>query len=94
MVIGFGGTENPYKESIELLEELSVEFITDLTRKAIVTTKNNKITVDNVLNVVRDDYKKSSRVVDLLRISEKIKEAKKRHFGNEHHDEQGRSVAE
>jgi transcription initiation factor TFIID subunit 13 len=33
MMFGFGDDQNPYTESVDLLEDLVIEFITEMVRK-------------------------------------------------------------
>merc|ERR1712087_157305 len=76
MMYGFGDSKTPYKESINLIEEIILEFMADVTLSALKTSKKNRLTVEDVLFVVKDDMMKSSRIVDLLRMNERLKAAK------------------
>ena len=76
MMYGFGDSKAPYQESILLVEEIILEFIAEATISAFKTCKKNKLTVEDILFVVKDDIMKSSRIVDLLRMNERIKQAK------------------
>ncbi|KAF4527250.1 hypothetical protein B566_EDAN015924 [Ephemera danica] len=39
MMFGFGDDQNPYTESVDLLEDLVIEFITEMTHKAMEIAK-------------------------------------------------------
>jgi transcription initiation factor TFIID subunit 13 len=45
MMYGFGDDQNPFTESVDLLEDLVIEFITEVTHKAseIGKTGENKL---------------------------------------------------
>lgn len=40
---GFGDDRNPYTESVDLLEDLVIEFITEITHKASEIGKTGKV---------------------------------------------------
>lgn len=95
IMIGCGDSLTPYHESVELLEEMLLEFLFDLTEKAAESGKRNKITVDDVLYVVRNDVHKNSRIKDLLRMHETIKNARTAFDDDQNiKDEAGRTLAE
>ena len=46
MMYGFGDDQNPYTESVDLLEDLVIEFITELTHKASeIRNKSGKVCI-------------------------------------------------
>lgn len=77
MIHGFGDSPNPYNETVELIDDLVVEFITEMTVKAMEVGKKGKIHVDDILYLTRKDPKKHARVKDLLAMNEELKQAKK-----------------
>ncbi|PAA51747.1 hypothetical protein BOX15_Mlig021758g1 [Macrostomum lignano] len=77
MLYGFGDDENPYKETVSLLEELAVSYICSVSRRAAEVGKSGRIGVEDIEYVVRRDPKKYSRVRELLTINEVLKRARK-----------------
>lgn len=75
MMYGFGDDKNPYTESVEVLEELVLMYITDTTRKA--AKRSSKITVDDIMYLVRKDKRKCNRVKELLVMNEELKKSRK-----------------
>ncbi|CAN1234783.1 Transcription initiation factor TFIID subunit 13 [Linum perenne] len=54
MMYGFGDDPNPLPESVALLEDIVVEYVTDLTHKALdVGSKRAKISVEDFLYLIR-----------------------------------------
>jgi len=74
---GFGDDKNPYTESVEVLEELALKYIKETTRKAIDIKKTNKITVDDIMYLIRKDKRKCDRVKELLVMNEELKRSRK-----------------
>ncbi|ELR14637.1 transcription initiation factor tfiid subunit 13, putative [Acanthamoeba castellanii str. Neff] len=65
MMYGFGDVSNPLPESIDLLEDMVVEYVVEMTQKALqLTTKKGK------------DQKRHDRALELLRMSEELKRAR------------------
>ena len=77
MMHGFGDDVNPYNESVDMVEDLVVEFITEMSVKAMEVGKKGKIHVDDILFLIRKDSKKYARVRDLLTMNEELKQAKR-----------------
>ena len=77
MMVGFGDDRNPYTESIELMEDLVVEFITDITQKALNVGRPGRLQVEDIVYLIQKDVKKWSRVKELLTMNEEIKKAKR-----------------
>jgi len=77
MMYGFGDDQNPYSESIDLLEDLVIEFITEMTKKAMDIGRPGRITVEDIIYLIRKDSKKFSRVKELLLMSEALRKARK-----------------
>lgn len=77
MMYGFGDDKNPYTESVDLLEELVLKYVADTTRQAISVKKSNKITVDDIMYLVRRDKRKCDRVKELLVMNEELKKSRK-----------------
>ena len=77
MMHGFGDDSIPYTESIELLEDLVVDFIRDQTRKAMEVGRSDKVHVEDTVFLIRKDPKKFTRVKELLTMNEELKKARK-----------------
>ncbi|CAF3197591.1 unnamed protein product [Rotaria sp. Silwood2] len=79
MMYGFGDDPQPYAESVELLEDLVLQYITDMTLKAaeIGSNKQGRIVVNDILYLLRHDRRKYARVKELLSMNEELKRARK-----------------
>lgn len=77
MMYGFGDDQNPYTESVDFLEDLVIEFITDMTHKAMDVGKNGRVQVEDIMYLARKDKKKYARVKELLNMNEELKKARK-----------------
>ena len=77
MMHGFGDDTNPYTETVDLVEDLVVQFITEMTVKAMEVGKSGKVHVNDIMFILRRDPKKYARVNDLLRMNEELKKARK-----------------
>ena len=60
-----------------MVEDLVIEFITEMSVKAMEVGKKGKIHVDDILFLIRKDSKKYARVRDLLTMNEELKQAKR-----------------
>ncbi|XP_063700777.1 transcription initiation factor TFIID subunit 13 [Culicoides brevitarsis] len=77
MMYGFGDDQNPYTESVDLLEDLVIEFITDTTHRAMEIGRTGRVQVEDIIFLVRKDQRKYARVKDLLTMNEELKRARK-----------------
>ncbi|KAH9489158.1 Transcription initiation factor TFIID subunit 13 [Bulinus truncatus] len=77
MMYGFGDDQNPYTESVDLLEDLVIDYITEMTKKAMEIGKSGRIIVEDIIFLIRKDPKKYSRVKELLLMSEELRKARK-----------------
>ncbi|XP_065837733.1 transcription initiation factor TFIID subunit 13-like [Oscarella lobularis] len=77
MMYGFGDDPNPYAESVDLLEDIVVEFITETTLKALSVGKKGRVHVEDIIFLIRKDPKKYTRVKELLMMNEELKKARK-----------------
>ncbi|XP_072036327.1 transcription initiation factor TFIID subunit 13-like [Amphiura filiformis] len=77
MMYGFGDDQNPYAESVELLEDLVLDFITQITLKAIEIGRPGRVQVEDIIFLIRKDARKYSRVRELLMMNEELKKARK-----------------
>ncbi|CAB3370309.1 transcription initiation factor TFIID subunit 13 [Cloeon dipterum] len=77
MMYGFGDDQNPYTESVDLLEDLVIEYITEMTHKAMEIGRTGRVQVEDMVFLVRKDARKYARVKDLLTMNEELKKARK-----------------
>ncbi|EEB20018.1 transcription initiation factor TFIID subunit, putative [Pediculus humanus corporis] len=77
MMYGFGDDQNPYTESVDLLEDLVIDFITQMTHKAMEIGRTGRVQVEDIIFLVRKDARKYARVKDLLTMNEELKKARK-----------------
>ena len=77
MMYGFGDDQNPYAESVDILEDLVIEFITEMTHKAMSIGRQGRVQVEDIVFLIRKDPRKFARVKDLLTMNEELKRARK-----------------
>ncbi|KAG7307775.1 Transcription initiation factor TFIID subunit 13-variant 2 [Plutella xylostella] len=77
MMYGFGDDQNPYTESVDFLEDLVIEFITETTHRAMEVGRTGRVQVEDIIFLVRKDPRKYARVKDLLTMNEELKKARK-----------------
>jgi len=77
MMYGFGDDQNPYTESVDLLEDLVIQYISEITFKAMEVGKAGRVTVEDILFLMRKDSRKYTRVKELLLMNEELKKARK-----------------
>ncbi|XP_055300191.1 transcription initiation factor TFIID subunit 13 isoform X1 [Sitodiplosis mosellana] len=77
MMYGYGDDQNPYTESVDLLEDLVIEFITETTHRAMEIGRTGRVQVEDIVFLVRKDQRKYARVKDLLTMNEELKRARK-----------------
>lgn len=77
MLYGFGDDEVPYTETVEVLDDLLMQYITDMTLKAMHVGKKGRVHVEDIVFLIRKDPKKYARVKELLTMNEELKKARK-----------------
>jgi transcription initiation factor TFIID subunit 13 len=93
LMYGHGDSREPIKESVELLEDMAVEYVTDIVHKAMSLvhkrttaaaaasasskTKAEQLTLDDLLYVLRHDPRKYSRVREIVAMQDTIRAARK-----------------
>uniref|UniRef100_A0A2K5R7M3 Transcription initiation factor TFIID subunit 13 n=1 Tax=Cebus imitator TaxID=2715852 RepID=A0A2K5R7M3_CEBIM len=73
MMYGFGDDQNPDTESVDILEDLVIEFITEMTHKAMSFGRQ----VEDTVFLIQRDLRKFARIKDLLTMNEELKQARK-----------------
>ncbi|KAK7283176.1 hypothetical protein RIF29_12536 [Crotalaria pallida] len=78
MLYGFGDDINPLPESVALMEDIVVEYVTELVHKAQdIGSQRGKLSVEDFLYLIRKDNKKLNRCTELLNMNEELKQARK-----------------
>ncbi|XP_074642603.1 transcription initiation factor TFIID subunit 13-like isoform X1 [Tubulanus polymorphus] len=77
MMYGFGDDQNPYTETVDVLEDLVIEYISEMTKKAMDVGRPGRIQVEDIIFLIRKDAKKYSRVRELLMMNEELRKARK-----------------
>ncbi|XP_015693784.1 transcription initiation factor TFIID subunit 13 [Oryza brachyantha] len=84
MMYGFGDDANPLPETVALVEDIVVEYVTDLVHKAQnVASKRGKLLTEDFLYLIRKDVRKLHRATELLSMNEELKQARKAFDVNE-----------
>ena len=60
--IGYGDDPNPYTETVEFLDDLVLEFITDMTQKGMEIGRSGRVQVEDIIFLVRKQPKMYARV--------------------------------
>mmetsp|Transcript_29041 Transcript_29041/g.72908 ORF Transcript_29041/g.72908 Transcript_29041/m.72908 type:complete len:152 (+) Transcript_29041:455-910(+) len=77
MMFGFGDVEQPLQQTVDTVEDVLVDYITEFVHQAMEqATKVGKVQKEDLLFQVRKDSRKFNRATELLYLEEKIKEAK------------------
>ncbi|RAL39413.1 unnamed protein product [Cuscuta campestris] len=78
MMYGFGDDPNPFPETLALVEDIVVEYVTDMVHKAQdLATKRGRRLTEDFLFLVRKDLPKLNRCKELLTLNEELKQARK-----------------
>lgn len=77
MAYGFGDDQNPYTESVDMLEDLVIQFIYEIALRAMDIGRQGRVSVEDVMHLVQRDPRKYARVKDLLLMNEELKKARK-----------------
>lgn len=65
MMYGFGDDQNPYTESVDLLEDLVIEFITEMTHRAMEIGRTGRVQVEDIvfLGIIVRIYANSDKMI-------------------------------
>ncbi len=78
MMYGFGDVEDPLQESVALLDKMVLEYIHEMTLKAVKLRQlGGKISHEDLLFLVRKDPKKFQRVRELLKVHKDVTKYRK-----------------
>ena len=74
MMYGCGDAEAPLLESVHLLEDMVIDFMVQMTRKAVkIAERKDRITANDVLMALRDRPRLRGRAVELLELNEQVR---------------------
>ncbi|TFL05529.1 transcription initiation factor IID, 18kD subunit-domain-containing protein [Pterulicium gracile] len=78
LMYGFGDDRSPASDTVNVMEEILVEYITDLCTTAAGTTRKSRLSVEDLRRVLSlpADGKKLARMEELLFMQEDIKRAR------------------
>jgi transcription initiation factor TFIID subunit 13 len=76
-LFGYGDDPNPYTETVEFLDDLVLEFISDMTQKGMEIGRSGRVQVEDIIFLVRKHPRMYARVRDLLTMNEELKKARK-----------------
>eukprot|EP00249_Psilotum_nudum_P004463 c17983_g1_i1 orf=303-758(-) len=78
MMYGFGDDPDPLPETVSLVEDILIEYITDMVHKSHdIASRRGKLTTEDLMFLVRKDSRKFARVKELLAMNEELKRARK-----------------
>ena len=77
MLHGFGDHSSPYVETVDAVEDMAVQFVQEMTLKAMQVGKPGKVHAEDIIFLIRKDPKKYARVKDLLTMNEELKKARR-----------------
>ncbi|KAH7446720.1 hypothetical protein KP509_01G070500 [Ceratopteris richardii] len=78
MMYGFGDDPDPLPETVSLVEDIMVDYVTEMVHKAQdIASRRGKLTTEDLMFLVRKDSRKFARVKELLAMNEELKRARK-----------------
>lgn len=90
MMYGFGDAARPQSDSIDLVEDIVVDYVTVMMQRAVdASAKRGKLETEDLIRLVRKDPLKFGRVKELMAADAEIKAAKKT-FEEDDEIEQGK----
>jgi transcription initiation factor TFIID subunit 13 len=77
-MFGFGDDRNPSNDTVNVMEEILVEYIADVCQTAIAPTKKSRLSIEDFRRALSRpaDTKKLARMEELLFMQEDIKRAR------------------
>ncbi|KAL1742919.1 transcription initiation factor IID, 18kD subunit-domain-containing protein, partial [Schizophyllum fasciatum] len=78
LMYGFGDDRNPSSDTVNVLEEILIEYITDVCQTAASSSKKARLSLDDLRKALSRpaDAKKLARMEELLFMQEEIKRAR------------------
>ena len=78
MMYGFGDVQEPDKETVDLVEDMTLDYLTNFAHRCMeVSARRGKLQTEDLLYLIRNDEKKVQRVNELLDMNMQLKEARK-----------------
>ena len=77
MLYGYGDDRNPYTETVDFLDDVVIQFIIDMTHKAMEIGRPGRVQVEDIIFLVRKHPRMYARVRELLTMNEELKKARK-----------------
>lgn len=101
LMYGYGDADKPLKETVDLVEEIAIQYITDTVHtamraaaarnagtssSAVASARKDELKLEDVLFAVRRDSRKVARVQELIRRQQDIENAKRLYKGDGNED--------
>jgi len=85
LMYGFGDDRNPANDTVNVMEEILIEYILDVCSTALGPARKARLSVDDIRRVLARpaDAKKLARMEELLFMQEEIKRAREQFPDNE-----------
>ena len=94
MMYGFGDEREPFEESVELVEDILVDFVQDLVgRAARGAVAPGKLAMEDILYLMRKDERKFGRCRELLEMNAELKKQMKAFQSAEVEGDKGKGKA-
>lgn len=79
MMYGFGDDRTPYKESVDLVEAMVINYVVDTWQKTLASahSRSTKVSEKDVIFLLRKDKKKYERARELLYLEDQFNIAKR-----------------
>ncbi|DBB12530.1 TPA: Transcription initiation factor TFIID subunit 13 [Trebouxia sp. C0006] len=79
MMYGFGDDRTPYKESVDLVEDMVMNYVVDTWQKTLASahSRSTKVSEKDVIFLLRKDKKKYKRARELLYLEDQFNIAKR-----------------
>ncbi|KDQ60782.1 hypothetical protein JAAARDRAFT_31757 [Jaapia argillacea MUCL 33604] len=78
LMYGFGDDRNPANDTVAVMEEILIEYITDVCQNALAPTRKSRLSIEDLRRALANpaDAKKLARMEELLFMQEDIKRAR------------------
>jgi len=77
MMYGFGDVKEPRDESVQVLQEIALEYIDGMSLLASSISTDTTLKAEDIVFAIRKDQKKFGRAVELLAADQNIKATRK-----------------
>ncbi|KAF8802240.1 transcription initiation factor IID, 18 kDa subunit [Phlegmacium glaucopus] len=91
LMYGFGDDRNPANDTVSVMEEILIEYITDVCQAAAGPSRKSRLSIDDLRRVLSRpaDAKKLARMEELLFMQEDIKRARAQFEESDIHNPKG-----